>query len=266
MSIGSRQLDYRIDTTKGGTEIQAVAKAFNGMAERLEKAETVRKNLLADVAHELRTPLTVIQGNLRAMLDGIYPMSEEEIAGLFDQTLHLTRLVDDLHELAQAEANQLTLDIDDVNIAELVQVCASAFRPLVDEKEIKLRPELLGKLPSISADRTRLAQALHNLINNAIQHTSANGTITIQAEHIAESIVIRVSDTGDGIDPIHLPHVFDRFYRTDSSRMRYSDQTGSGLGLAIVRAIVESHGGQVHVESDGRDQGSLFTILLPIDL
>lgn len=262
-NIGLRQLGYRIDTTMGSPEIQVVARAFNGMAERLGNSEQVRKNLLADVAHELRTPLTVVQGNLRAMLDGIYPINAEEIAGIFDQTLHLTRLVDDLHELAQAEAHQLQLNLQEVDVAELVQSCATAFRPLADEKSIELRPELLGKLPEISADRTRIAQALHNLINNALQHTPEKGTVTIQAEHVTENVEIRIRDTGNGIEPNHLPHVFDRFYRTDDSRQRHVDESGSGLGLAIVRAIIESHGGTVDVKSEGTNRGSLFTISLP---
>ena len=262
--IGSRQLDHRIDTSVGSHEIQVVAKAFNGMAEQLGNAEQLRKNLLADVAHELRTPLTVIQGNLRAMLDGVYPLNEEEISGIFDQTLHLTQLVNDLHELAQAEAHQLTLNIEETNVGELVQACAAAFRPLAEDKQIELRPEILGKISPIQVDKTRIAQALHNLISNALQHTQEKGTVTIQAEQTPNSVEIRVIDNGDGITPEHLPHVFDRFYRTDKSRMRFDDRSGSGLGLAIVRAIVESHGGIVKAESDGLDMGSTFTIRLPI--
>ncbi len=263
-SLNLRQLDVQIDDSKGGQEIEAVAKAFNNMTQRLRHSEAVRKNLLADVAHELRTPLTVVQGNLRAMLDGVYPTNEEEIAGLFDQTQHLTRLVEDLHELANAEADQLSLDFEDVNIAEMVQACASAFRPMAEEKEITLRPELLGKLPTISADRTRITQALNNLINNAIRHTPANGTITIQAEEQSGSLEIRVNDTGDGIAPDHLPHVFDRFYRADPSRQRHEDDGGSGLGLAIARAVIETHNGTITAESDGLEKGSRFIIKLPV--
>ena len=263
-SLNLRQLDVQIDDSKGGQEIEAVAKAFNNMTQRLRHSEAVRKNLLADVAHELRTPLTVVQGNLRAMLDGVYPTNEEEIAGLFDQTQHLTRLVEDLHELANAEADQLSLDFEDVDIAEMVQACASAFRPMAEEKEITLRPELLGKLPTISADRTRITQALNNLIHNAIQHTPAYGTITIQAEQLGESLEIRVNDTGDGIAPDHLPHVFDRFYRADPSRQRHEDDGGSGLGLAIARAVIETHNGTITAESNGLEKGSRFIIKLPV--
>ncbi len=263
-NLNLRQLDVYIDDSKGGQEIEAVAKAFNNMTQRLRHSEAVRKNLLADVAHELRTPLTVVQGNLRAMLDGVYPMNEEEVAGLFDQTQHLTRLVDDLHELANAEADQLSLDFEEVNIAELVQACASAFRPLADEKQIELRPELLGKLPTLSADRTRLTQAINNLISNAMRHTPENGTITVQAEQTPDWLEIRVLDTGEGIEPHHLPHVFDRFYRADLSRQRHADDSGSGLGLAISRAVIEAHAGSISAESEGLRRGSLFTIRLPV--
>ena len=263
-SINLRQLDVHIDDTKGGTEVEAVAKAFNNMTARLRHSETVRKNLLADVAHELRTPLTVVQGNLRAMLDGVYPMNEEEIAGIFDQTQHLTRLVEDLHELANAEADQLSLNFEEVNIAELVQACTSAFRPLIEEQGVSLRPELLGKLPIIHADRTRLAQAINNLINNAIRYTPVEGTITVQTGQVDGAIEIRVRDTGVGIEPQHLPHVFDRFYRIDGSRQRHEDASGSGLGLAIARAVVEAHGGSMTVESGGINRGSQFMMKLPI--
>ncbi|MEM8862844.1 MAG: ATP-binding protein [Chloroflexota bacterium] len=262
--IGRQELDHRIEEDNGTMEIQAVASAFNGMAEQLEKAEAVRKNLLADVAHELRTPLTVVQGNLQAMLEGVYPINEEEIAGLFDQTRHLTRLVEDLHELAQAEAHQLMLDMDQVNVAELVQNCSTAFRTIADDKQIDLRPELLGKLPNIQADKTRLKQAMNNLIHNAIRHTPAGGTVTVQAEQLDHQVELRVFDTGDGIEAQHLPHVFDRFYRIDESRQRFEDQTGSGLGLAIARAVVESHQGSISVHSAGLNQGSQFTIQLPL--
>lgn len=261
--IGSRQLNHRIDSSIGSHEIQVVANAFNGMAEQLGNAEQLRQNLLADVAHELRTPLTVIQGNLRAMLDGVYPLNEEEISRIFDQTLHLTQLVNDLHELAQAEAHQLTLNVEDINVGELVQTCAAVFRPLAEEKQIELRPEILGKISPLHGDKTRIAQALHNLISNALQHTQESGTITIQAEQVEKSVAIKVIDNGDGIAPEHLPHVFDRFYRTDKSRVRFNDTSGSGLGLAIVRAIIESHNGSAMVESEGVGKGSAFTIRLP---
>ena len=232
------------------------------MASDLETAESRRQNLLADVAHELRTPLTVIQGNLRALLDEVYPLTTEEVARLYDQTRHLTKLVKDLHELSQAEARQLSLNKTTVDLVSLIKQVGNAFRPIAEAESLHLRVELLGKIPTIHADQARLTQSVHNLLSNALNHTPADGTITLQVEHIDSKIQIRVTDTGAGIAAEHLPHVFARFYRVDKSRTR--DKGGTGLGLAIVRAIAKAHGGQVEVNSAGIGQGSTFIIYLPL--
>ena len=239
-----------------------LAESFNEMASKLENAESLRQNLLADVAHELRTPLTVIQGNLRAILDDVYPLEKEEIARLYEQTLHLTGLIEDLRELSHAEADRLPMHLVDVDVAALVKETAVTFTPLTQAENITLRAELLGALPTIQADKARLRQSLHNLLNNAIQHTPAGGTITLQAEHNDNQLHLRVSDNGDGIPQEHLEHIFDRFARIEKSRSR--DKGGSGLGLAIVRAIANAHNGTVTVTSPGQGQGSTFTITLPI--
>lgn len=259
--IGAKQLGRRVEL-EGSDELVALAKAFNDMASHLQKAENLRQNLLADVAHELRSPLTVIQGNLRAILDDVYPLDKEEVARLYDQTRHLTRLVDDLHELAQAEAQQLPLNVQEVSMAGLVQEAAAVFRPLAESKGVQLRVALVGKIPPIQGDGGRLTQVLHNLLNNALRHTPKGGRVTVQTEPSIAGLMVRVVDTGDGISAEHLPHVFDRFYRTDRSRSR--DEGGTGLGLAIVRAVVESHGGRVAVYSAGTGQGSTFEIALPL--
>jgi len=258
--IGAQNLSRRVQV-RGKDEIADVAQAFNEMAARLEQAETLRRNLLADVAHELRTPVTVLQGNLRAILDDVYPLEKEEVARLYEQTLHLTRLIDDLRELAQAEAHQLPLNLSEVDVTKLVKETAVVFQPLCDIAGITLRAELLGALPTIQADRARLRQSLNNLLDNAIRHTQAGGTITMQAEQLPEELQLRVLDTGEGIPPAHLEHVFDRFYRIDAARSR--ETGGTGLGLAIVKAIAEAHHGRVTVHSDGPNQGSQFIIHLP---
>lgn len=259
--IGAQNLSRRVKV-KGKDEIADVAKAFNEMAAQLEQAETLRRNLLADVAHELRTPVTVLQGNLRAILDDVYPLEKDEVARLYEQTLHLTRLIDDLRELAQAEAHQLPLNVTAVDVARLVKETAVTFQPMCESEGLTLRAELLGALPTIHADRARLQQSLNNLLNNAIRHTPAGGTITMQAEQLPGRLQLRVIDTGEGITPEHLAHIFDRFYRIDAARSR--DTGGIGLGLAIVKAIVEAHGGKVTAVSGGKNQGSQFTIHLPI--
>ena len=259
--IGRQNLSRRVEVA-GAEEIIEVANSFNEMASRLEQAEELRQNLLTDVAHELRTPVTVIQGNLRAILDDVYPLDKEEVARLYEQTLLLTHLIEDLRELAQAEAHQLALATVDADVVELVKGTAVTYKPIAAEKNINLRTELLGALPTIQADAARLRQCLLNLLENAIRYTPEEGTIIVQAEQVENRVELRVIDNGAGITAEHLPHVFDRFYRADSARSR--ELGGSGLGLAIVRAIVEEHGGTVTAVSDGSGHGSTFTISLPV--
>ncbi|HNT25131.1 MAG TPA: ATP-binding protein [Anaerolineales bacterium] len=258
-AVGAKNLSRRVDV-KGTDEIKAVAQAFNEMAAELEKAETLRTNLLNDVAHELRTPITVIQGSLRAILDDVYEMDKAEIARLYDQTRHLSRLVDDLRELAQAEANQLPLNLTSVNVEDWVQGTAAAFRPISAEKNVTVLVEVLSQPPQIMADQARLTQCLHNLLNNALQHTPAGGTIAIRVDPAPDALFLRVQDTGEGIEAQHLPYIFDRFYRPDLARSRQAG--GTGLGLAITRSYVEAHGGTIEVASEGPGKGTTFTIQL----
>lgn len=261
-AIGARDLSQRVNV-KGTQEIDDLAEAFNDMATHLERAELQRQNLLNDVAHELRTPVTVIQGNLRAILDDVYPLDKEEVAKLYEQTRHLGRLIEDLRELAQAEAHQLSLNLVRVNLPQLVKDSAEFFKPLALAQNVELRVELLGELPDIQADRARLRQSLTNLLENALRHTPENGSILLQAESVEHQVHIHVIDSGDGIEADALPHVFDRFYREDKSRARHTG--GSGLGLTIVRAIAEMHGGTATAVSPGKGQGATFTLSYPIN-
>ncbi|MCA9990071.1 MAG: HAMP domain-containing protein [Anaerolineales bacterium] len=260
-AIEAQDLGYRV-SVHGSQELVAVGIAFNEMAARLEQAEQLRRNLLADVAHELRNPLHVVQGNLQAILDDVYPLSKEEIARLSDQTRHLTALVNDLHELAQAEARQLPLHREPANVAALVKETAAVFQPTAAAEGITLQVELLGTMPVVVVDVARLRQVLHNLLINALRYTPAGGRIMLSVEQVGEDLQIRVRDSGVGIAAEHLPYVFDRFYRPDSARAR--EGGGTGLGLAIVRAIVNAHGGQVQVSSAGFGQGTMFTVALPL--
>lgn len=261
-AIGRQDLSRRI-TVSGTDEVQAMAIRFNEMAQQLEQAESLRSNLLADVAHELRNPLHVLQGNLQAILDGVYSLSNEEIVRLSDQTRHLTTLVDDLYILAQAEANQLPLYKQETDIAQLVKESAAAYLPLARANDITLQVELLGSIPSLEVDADRLRQVTNNLLNNALRHSPKGGEILVTVEQKERQLTVSVKDEGSGIDPEHLDHVFERFYRTDSARSR--DRGGTGLGLAIVKAIVEAHDGQVSAESLGAEQGSVFTVSLPLN-
>jgi signal transduction histidine kinase len=250
----------------GSEELITVTQAFNQMAAQLEQAESLRRNMLADVAHELRHPLHVLQGNLQAILDEVYPLEKVEIGRLLDQTHHLTTLVKDLHELSQAEARQLPMHKETVDIAQLVKETAEPFQPIAKAHDIHLRVALLGTMPTLTADPARIRQTLHNLLNNALQRTPAGGEILIEIQQQAANLRIVVEDNGDGIDPEMLPQVFERFYRTDVMRndSRRPSGIGTGLGLTIAKAIVEAHGGRITAESDGLNKGSRFTILLPL--
>lgn len=260
-AIAGGNLAYRVPA-RGSDEMRTVAESFNEMAGRLEQAETLRRNLLTDVAHELRNPLHVLRGSLQAILEGVYPLNEEELSRLMGQTEHLTRLVNDLHELAQAEARQLPLHRQTIDLGNLVKEVAAASRSLAVAQGIDLRVELLGAPPLIPVDPDRIRQSIQNLLANALRYTPANGQILVTVTERDGWGEIVVSDNGSGIDAEHLPLVFDRFFRTDSARDRESG--GAGLGLAIVKAIVEAHGGEVLAESGGLGQGSTFKMLLPM--
>jgi signal transduction histidine kinase len=260
-SIGKRNLNQRVKET-GTAEMIAVARAFNEMAADLQQAEQLRRHLLADVAHELRTPLAVLQANLRAILDEVYPLDQTEIARLYEQTRFLSRLVNDLHELAQAEAKQLPLNRQETDLGQLAQMTTEAFRPEAEAKGVALQLHLAANVPKISVDAARLTQVLQNLLANALRHTPAGQTITVRIEPDTDQVDVTVADTGEGIAPEHLPHIFDRFYRADPARSR--DRGGAGLGLAIARAIIEAHEGRITVTSDGLPgHGSKFMIQLP---
>jgi signal transduction histidine kinase len=262
--IGARKLNRRVEE-RGADEIKAVAHSFNNMAADLQQGETLRRNLLADVAHELRTPLTVLQGNLRAILDEVFPMNEEEMGRLYEHTRFLSRLVNDLHELAQAEAHQLPLDLQPTSLNPLTRTACDNFNPAAAEKEIEVKTALADALPPVNIDAARITQVLQNLLANALRHTPAGGSITVKTQAAAGTVQLTITDTGEGIAPEHLPHVFDRFYRADPARAR--DKGGAGLGLAIVRAIVEAHHGQITAASAGvPGQGTTFTITLPKNL
>lgn len=260
-AIGAGDLTARVDLKQSSKEIDDLAQSFNKMAADLQHAAELRNNLMADVSHELRTPLTVLEGNLRAALDHVYELDEEQIANLYEQTRHLILLVNELRELTLAEAEQLPLDKQPLDLASLVQETIAVFEPLVEEKGVRLVVQLPPSLPVVAADRVRIRQVLHNLLANALRHTPTNGQITVVAVQTAGRVRFSVEDTGDGIDPQQLEQIFNRFYRTDPSRSR--ETGGSGLGLAIVRAIIEAHGGMVTAISAGIGKGSKFTLFLP---
>jgi signal transduction histidine kinase len=241
-------------------EVGQVALTFNRMAESLERYAAERQNMVADIAHELRTPLSVIQGNLEAMLDGVLPASPEELASLHQETLRLNRLISDLRTLSLAEAGQLCLEKQAVAPGALVRQVSERLRLRAEEKNINLETDVATDLPEIRADPERLTQVITNLVDNALRYTPAGSRVTVAASPAPGGGELFVSDTGPGIPPEELPHVFDRFWRAEKSRNRATG--GSGLGLAIVKQLVEAHGGQIQVTSQV-GAGTQFRIHLP---
>ena len=260
-AIARRDLSFRV-AEQGSTEMREVSNSFNRMAAALEDSETLRRNMLNDIAHELRTPLTVLEGNLRAILDDVYPLEKAEIARLYDQTRHLHRLVDDLRLLAQAEARQLPLQRSLSDLRVQLEEAAELFAPLAEEESVDLDTSLPASSVIAAFDRMRFAQTLQNLLTNALQHTPAGGVITLSLRAEEETAAISVADSGEGIASEDISRVFDRFYRVDKNRTR--DSGGVGLGLAIAKALVEAHDGKIDVSSAGVGHGSTFTIRLPL--
>jgi signal transduction histidine kinase len=268
-AIAQGDLSQRVPI-RSHDELGELSQTFNQMAESLDRNETQRQHLMADIAHELRTPITVIQANLEAMLDEVLPLDVEQVATLHDETLLLSRLVGDLRLLSQAESGALKIERQETDIGSLIQRVMEKIKVQAQHNGINLEIEIQDILPRIWIDADRITQVLNNLIGNALRYTPLDGTILVSARRSSgseSSIQISVTDTGLGIDPEALPFVFDRFYRADQSRARNSG--GSGLGLAIVKQLIEAHGGKVEAFSpvfsnaDKQGYGTRITITLP---
>lgn len=248
-AIAGGDLAQQVEVGAGESEeIAALAGSFNHMSTSLSESETLRQRMAADIAHELRTPLSVMRGQLQSMLDGVRPTTEENVAGVYDQMLHLARLVEDLRTLTQAEGGHLPLEVQPVNPADLVRRAADLFAPLAEDANLTLRTEIASRLSVVQADADRIQQVIGNLLANALRHTDAGGTITLAVRSVDDRIQFRVSNSGITLDPADATRVFERLWRADDSRSR--DQGGSGLGLSIARQIVRLHGGDIRAEVD----------------
>jgi two-component system sensor histidine kinase BaeS len=243
-------------------EVGQVARSFNTMAESLQRMEQQRQNMVADIAHELRTPLSVIQGNVEAMLDGVLPASPEELQSIHQETILLNRLIGDLRTLSLAEAGQLALDKQPIDLGEVVTRVAEKYRLRAEEQSIALSVQVAPNLPQVYADAGRIEQALVNLTENALRYgaSDSGGRVTLGVRAVPSGVEVWVSDTGPGISPKELPHVFERFWRSEKSRSRQTG--GSGIGLALVKQLIEAHGGRVSVESTP-GHGATFRVMLP---
>jgi len=227
---------------RGPAEVRTLARAFNAMSSRLEETDASRRRLLADVSHELRTPLTVMQGTLEGILDGVYPADQAHLVPVLEETRVLARLIDDLRTLSLSEVGVLRLHPEPTDLSRLIEEVVAGHRASADEAGVGITVRAPIDLPPLELDPSRIRQVVGNLVANALRFTPAGGQVTVEAGGDADGAWVRVRDTGPGIGPDELEHVFDRFYRSPGS-------TGSGLGLPIARNLVRAHGGQISIES-----------------
>lgn len=265
-------------TVNSTDEIGELAESFNRMSREVARANQLRKQMTADIAHDLRTPLTVIAGYVESMRDGDLAPTPERLDSIYAEIERLQRLVADLRLLAVTDAGELRLNLAPVNIAFLLERVAASFQLSAEQKEISLTVTPDSTLPDLLADESRLDRVLSNLVSNAIRHTPEGGQVSILATRKEEGtqvdkytgkqgrntqyVLITVADTGEGIPPSDIPHIFDRFYRADKSRTD-ADGASSGLGLAIAKALVEAHGGRIWASS-AVGNGTKFEIELPV--
>lgn len=239
-------------------EVGQLATAFNQMADSLQRVEQLRKTMVIDVAHELRTPLTNMRGYLEALSDGVVAPSKETFESLHEETLRLAKLVEDLLQLARANASRGTLLRKRIDLQELALEVLDLFRPKFATKGIVVETELSDAEGRVLADPEKLAQVFRNLLQNAWQYTPYGGSVRISTERLPGGIKMIFANTGEGIAEEDLPFIFERFYRGEKSRSR--EHGGAGIGLAIVRELVEAHGGQVGAESSPVETRIWFTL------
>jgi two-component system OmpR family sensor kinase/two-component system sensor histidine kinase BaeS len=242
---------------RGPRNVRSLVRAFNQMSGRLETLDQGRRTFLADVAHELRTPLSVIEGQLEAIEDGVYPADEAHLAPIREQIRTLEKLIEDMRTVALAEAGGLTLKLAPTDLADLISDQLAAFSAQAGAADVALVPDIAADLPRVLADEQRVRQVLGNLLANALRHTPAGGRVTVSARASVDGrfASVEVADTGSGISPELLPRAFDRFVKGEGS-------VGSGLGLAICRDVVEAHGGEISIASEP-GQGTTVTFSLP---
>ncbi len=235
--------DYSVQVPESGPrDLRSVARAFNEMSARLKASDEQRRGFLAELAHEFRTPLTVIRGQAEAIADGVYPGDAAHLSPILDATQTLDRLVEDLRTLVLTDAGNLVLHKEPTDLGALAADTVESFRTQAEGAHVTLTAEAEDNLSPVEVDPARIRSVIGNLLSNAIRHTPAGGSIKVGVSGADNEVVVTVTDTGDGIPPGLLPHVFERFVKGANS-------TGSGLGLAIARDIVVAHGGKLEIQS-----------------
>jgi signal transduction histidine kinase len=258
--LGKGDFSQRVDI-RDKSEIGDLASSFNSMAGNLQRDEQLRQHMVSDIAHELRSPLTNVRGYLEAINDGVMQPDKATISSIYDETVLLSRLIDDLQELSLAEAGELKLYRQPGDIAELVRQSITAIQAKASEKGLEVSSDVTLDLPPVNIDFLRIRQVLLNLLENALAHTPAGGRINIAAKLNPGFVEVSVSDSGEGIPADEINNIFERFHRVDKSRSRSTG--GSGLGLTIARYIVEEHKGKIRVQSEP-GKGSRFSFTLPV--
>ena len=258
--LAGRDLGYRVPVVTGD-EIGELAKAFNHMADSLERNEKLKRNLTADTAHELRTPLAILRGNLESLQEGVIAATPEVIISLHDEVVRISRLVNELQDIGLADAGELHLSRREAPVEELVEKVAMPFSGEAKYKNVNFTVDLPANLPAVHVDPDRIVQVLLNILGNALRYTPSGGKVTLSAVLAGDNIVFSIKDTGPGIAPEDLDNVFERFYRSDKSRTRAGG--GTGLGLAIAKGLVEAHGGKIWAESRLKE-GSIFSFTVPV--
>jgi histidine kinase len=241
-------------------ELAALAEDVNALAGALATTERKRLQLIDEVAHELRTPLTTIEGYMEGLIDGILPPTEETFAAVADEAARLKRLAEDLAQLSRAEEGTISLNLRDVDLAEVAGRAAERLRPQFDDRGVRLEVAAAGPL-RVRVDPDRLAQVLPNLLGNALVHSDKGGMVSVSSGHDGVWAWVAVSATGQGIAPEELERIFERFHRVSSGSAQGS---GRGIGLTIARGIARGHRGDVRASSSGLGRGATFRVTIPL--
>ena len=248
--------DYGVRVQEfGAPPMRALAHSFNAMTERLQNADRLRRNVMADVAHELRTPLSVLQGRLEGLIDGVYPRDDHQLGELLEETHVLSRLIEDLRTLALSDAGALPLQKEPTNLVDLVNDVVRSMRPEADRKSVSLTTSSATETVTVDLDPVRIREVLTNVLSNALRHSSTDGSVTVSVIETNGTVGVTVRDAGEGMSAGELARIFDRFYKGAGS-------LGSGLGLSIAKGIVTAHGGSIRASSE-IGKGATIDFTLP---